>query len=62
MTKKELVDKLNEELDDNDVIDFLSIGDREDNELDFDHTSRGYFVQSHYSPPNYKHLNDPSRD
>lgn len=62
MTKKELVNKLNEEFDDNDIIDYLHILSKDHNALDVSKTTKGYFIQSYYKPINYKHLNDPSRN
>ena len=62
MTKKELVKMLDNELEDDDIIDYLSITDRDNNELDFNSTSRGAFIQGYYKMPNYKHHNDPSNN
>jgi len=62
MTKKELIDKLNKEVDDNDIIDYLKIDNKSNNELDIQYTNRGYSIISYFKPINYKHHNDPNNN
>lgn len=62
MTKKELIDKLNKELDDNDIIDYLKILKKEYNCLEIIYTNNGYSIIGYYKPINYKQHNDPSNN
>ena len=62
MTWKELKQKGDKYLDDNDIIDYFQILNREDNELDIEHTSRGYSIISHRAVMDYKHHNDPAKE
>jgi len=62
MNKKELRNKLDKELNDNDIIDYLNIISKDHNELDIEKTSHGYSIISYYKPINYKHHNNPSND